>query len=373
MTTRRKGWLESFLEPEVERAQRRVVEQFAAYRWNGTGLVQESVRDISPTGVYIVTEDRWNTGTLVTLTLQREGPLETDPGRRLDVRAKVVRCGKDGVGLSFLFAKDEPEARKWESLSESLIQESKPENMLKLVRMTETVSFLSQICPRGADEIAALLKGRLSNHKVANAIEIALKAQNLLKAEPATKRLHADAGVVVRILEDGSCTDEHWLKHFWGGLLAVSCTPNGKSELSKVLVDLFSKLTTYPVRILVVVCTRATKVMAESGLIFAKPLPCNMEELMQTTGSRGAQIHRDLQRLFELGLLEKGGAGSPALLTSDEAFLTPTSLGLQLFASCNGQRGSLREFYALDAPATQGETPERRNHARPGEPIPISS
>jgi hypothetical protein len=371
--TRRKNWLESFLEPEVERAERRSVDQFAAYRWNGTRLVQEAVRDISQTGVYIVTEDRWQPGTMVTLTLQREGPLETNSERRIDVRAKVARCGKDGMGLAFVFGNDDGQTRQWESLSESLIQQAKPEDMLRLVRMAETVSFLSQTCPGGADEIGQLLKGRLSNHKVANAIEIALKAQNLLAAEHATVGLHADPSLVVRILEDGSCTDEGWLKHFWGGLLATSCTTDGKSELSKVLVELFSKLTTFPVRILVVVCTRATKVLAESGLIFAKPLPCKMEELMQTTGSRGAQIERDIERLSELGLIEKRGPGSPALLTSDEIFITPTSLGLQLFACCNGQRGSLREFYALDASGTQGRAHPRRDNSRSGGPIPINS
>lgn len=371
--TKRKGWLESFLEPEVERAERRSVDQFASYRWNGTGLVQEAVRDISPTGVYIVTEDRWQPGTLVTLTLQREGPLETNSERRIDVRAKVARCGKDGVGLAFAFAKNDPNARQWESLSESLIQEAKPESMLSLVRMAEAVSFLSQICPGGADDIGGLLKGRLSNHKVANAIEIALKAQNSLATEHATIRFHADAGLVVRILEDGSCTDEGWLKHFWGGLLATSCTADGEGELSKVLVELFSKLTTFPVRILVVVCTRATKVMAESGLIFAKPLACKMEELMQTTGSRGAQIERDIGRLSELGLIEKRDPGLPALLASDEILITPTSLGLQLFACCNGQRGPLREFYALDAPETSGPVHPTRSNSRSRGPIPINS
>ena len=285
--TKRKNWLESFLEPDVTRAERRTVEQFAAYRWNGTDLVQEAVRDVSPSGVYVLTKDRWQPGTLVTLTLQREGPLEMNSDRRVDVRAKVARCGKDGVGLAFVFSKDDPEARQWESLRESLIGEAKPEDMLSLVRMSEAVSFLGQICPGGCEEIGQLLRGRLSNHKVRNAIEILLKAQNQLAVESAPERLRVEPGLVVRILEAGSSTDENWLRHFWGGLLATSCSGDGIGELSGVLVELFSQLTTFPVRILVVVCTRATKVEADSGLIFAKPLACNVQELTQTTGSRG--------------------------------------------------------------------------------------
>jgi hypothetical protein len=369
--TKRKGWLESFLEPEAERAQRRTVEQFAAYRWNGTGLVQEAVRDISPSGVYIVTQERWHPGTLVTLTLQREGPLEVNSERRIDVRAKVARRGKDGMGLAFVFPKDDPASRQWETLRVNLLDETKPEDMLALVRLSEAVSMLSHICPNGAEEIGQLLRGRLSNHKVANAIEITLKAQSLLAANFATEALRAETRLVVRTLEDGSCTEESWLRQFWAGLLATSCTTDGIGELNSVLVELFSQLTTYPVRVLVVVCTRATKVEAESGLIFAKPLACNLEELMQTTGSRGLQIERDLRRLAELGLIERKDASSQALLQSNQVLITPTCLGLQLFAHCNGQRGSLREFYGLNAPSTQGSANHRRTSGSAG-PIPIN-
>jgi len=152
---------------------------------------------------------------------------------------------------------------------------------------------------------------------------------------------------VVRILEEGSCIDEGWIKHFWGGLLATSCTEDGSDELSKVLVELFSQLTTYPARMLVVVCTRAPKVLAESGLISAQPLACKTEEIKTITGSSGAQIERDLERLSGLRLIEERDRNS---MPGDEILITPTVLGLQLFARCNGERGSLREFYALDFP-----------------------
>ncbi len=369
---RRKGWLESFLEPEVDRLERRPVEQFAAYRWNGTGLVQEAVRDISPTGVYILTQERWQRGTLVTLTLQREGPLETNAERRIDVQAKVARNGKDGVGLAFVFAKNDPASRQWESLRTNLVEDSKPEDMLSLVRTAEAISFLSQICPSGAEEIGQLLRGRLSNHKVAIALEIALKAHSLLAQEQAAQALRAESSIVVRILEDGSCTEEGWLKHFWGSLLATSCTADGNDETSRVLVDLFSQLTTFPVRLLVVVCTRATKFVADSGLVSAKPLACKIDELTTTTGSRGLQVERDLERLCQLGLIEKRGAGSPTLLTNNEVFITPTCLGLELFAGCNGQRGSLQRFYALDSQETPDRAHISRDKSATGEPIPIN-
>ena len=220
--------------------------------------------------------------------------------------------------------------------------------MRSLVRISEAVAFLSRICPGGAEKVGKLLCGRLSNHKLANAIAIVLKAENLLGLESAIDRLRADPDLVVRVLEDGSCTDEDWLKHFWAGILATSCAVEDKDESSLVFVELFSQLTTFPVRILTVVCTKATKVLTESGSISARPLSCKIEDLMLTTGSRGLQIERDLERLSELGLIEKRDSNSPMLLARDEVHVTPSSLGLQLFARCKGHRGSQQDFYSAE-------------------------
>ena len=345
---RAERWLESLLRPISGRAERRSVDHFVSYRWNGSQLKQEAVKDISSTGLYIFTEEPLQPGALLSLTLQKEGPLEMNPECRIEAQAKVVRRGKDGVGLAFVW-KDDPESCQWESLRESLIQQAKPEDMLGLVRMSEALAFISRICPGGADKLRQLVQGRLSSHKLANAVAIALKAQNLLAGESVHGRLRADPDLVVRILEDGSCTDEEWLKGFWSGLLATSGAVDEKGESSLVFVELFSKLTTFPVRILTVVCTRATKVFAEPGSISAKPLACKIEELMITTGSRGLQTERDLQRLSELGLIEKSDSNSSTLEAPDEIYITPSSLGLRLFARCHGHRGSLREFYAADS------------------------
>src|SRR5262249_36049475 len=102
------GKLEKFLAPESDRAERRRVEQFAAYRWNGSDLAQDTVRDISSSGLYLLTNERWEPGTVLVLTLQREGPMDPDPARRITTQVKVVRCGTDGVGLSFLWSKEDP-------------------------------------------------------------------------------------------------------------------------------------------------------------------------------------------------------------------------------------------------------------------------
>src|SRR5579863_1911392 len=338
------GWLEKFLaQPEADRAERRRVDQFAAYRWNGVALLQDRVRDISSTGLYLLTEERWQVGAVLALNLQREGELELDPARRITTQAKVVRCGTDGVGLTFLWSKDDPESRRWDALLESLIEQTKPADMLSLARMVEAFAFLGRICSEGAEEIGEWVRTRASSHKLLNAVSIALKAENLLGQGLVETKARVNPKAAVRILEVGSGSDEEWLHGFWAGLLITSISPDGREETNQEFVELFSQLTTIPIRIFTVTCTRAIKVLSESGEVMAKPLTCKMEELAATVGARGPQIERDLDALTGLGLIERRGGNFSALRTSSETCISPTGLGLQLFALCNGHRGSLRE------------------------------
>lgn len=247
------SWLETFLETNSAKAERRSAERqsvnnFCAYRWNGSQLTQEPVKDINSTGLYILTDERWHPDTLLSLTLQKQGPLESNPEHRIEVQAKVVRCGEDGVGLVFVL-KDDAESRQWVSLRENLIEQAKPEDMLSLVRLVGAVAFLNRICPGEPEKIRQLVLGRLSKHELASAVTIVLKAENLLADEPDTNKQRANPDLVVRILEDGSCTDEAWLQEFWGGLLATSCAVDAQDEASLVFVESLSKLTTLLCRI----------------------------------------------------------------------------------------------------------------------------
>ena len=225
-----------------------MVDGFCAYRWNGSRLTQEPVKDISSTGLYIYTEERWPPDTVLSLTLQKQGPLEINPERRIEVQAKVVRCSKDGVALAFVL-KDDSESRQWATLRESLIEQAKPEDMLSLVRLVESVAFLSRICPGQAEKVRQLFLSRLGKRQLENVVAIALKAESLLTAEPVTGIHSAKPDLVIRILEDGSCTEEDWLKDFWGGLLATSCIMNAKDESGLIFLESFSSLTTSLCRI----------------------------------------------------------------------------------------------------------------------------
>jgi hypothetical protein len=307
----------------------------------------DPVRNISETGVYLITEERPPRDTFISLILQREGPLEKDPERRIMTQARVSRCGDDGVGLSFIVP-DDKASRQWEHLLERMVDQIKTEDLPSFVRLNGAIRFLSRICPDAADEVSPSLI-RLSSTKVENAVEIALHAESLLSSDSSAVTMRADARLVGRIVEDGSGAHEKWLQHHWGGLLASSCTQDGTDHSNLPLIELLSKLVALQGKILGFLCTRATKVRSESGAISAQPVVCRMDEIAVACGCREGQVERELDRLSELGLIEKRSSHSSVLSPSDNVSAAPSGLGLKLHARCSGYRGTPEGFYEMVA------------------------
>jgi hypothetical protein len=84
--------------------ERYITPHLAAYYWTGAQASPHSVRDISSTGTYLVTEDRWHPGTLLMMTLQKPvTAADTRSSRSIRVQSKVIRSGTDGVGFAFVF------------------------------------------------------------------------------------------------------------------------------------------------------------------------------------------------------------------------------------------------------------------------------
>ncbi|HUH64779.1 MAG TPA: PilZ domain-containing protein [Terracidiphilus sp.] len=100
-----KSWLERFWSPDPRRAPRDASPRLAAYYWTGAAPQAHNVRDISSTGLYVVTEERWYPGTLVLMTLQRTDDGEELSERSIAVMSRAVRWGEDGVGLQFILPK----------------------------------------------------------------------------------------------------------------------------------------------------------------------------------------------------------------------------------------------------------------------------
>jgi hypothetical protein len=98
-----KGWFQKLISSEPSdprRSPRHNIPWLGAYFFTGGKPVAYTIRDISATGMYVLTEERWYPGTVlrVTITDRRQPTRE----RSFTVNAKVVRPANDGVGLQFV-------------------------------------------------------------------------------------------------------------------------------------------------------------------------------------------------------------------------------------------------------------------------------
>ena len=144
---------------EHRKAQRMKAPLLVAFYWDGAAPTSHAIQDISSTGLYLVTKERWLPGTMVTMTLQRTdtalGGAGTEP--HIPVLSKVVRLDKDGVGFTFVPLDAHPGDLK-----------SKPVDKKTLLRFVEQVKV-----DRGhavIRHIEAMLKTKLSRQNSGSAI-----------------------------------------------------------------------------------------------------------------------------------------------------------------------------------------------------------
>jgi hypothetical protein len=89
------------------RADRQTLPGLIAYYFTGGPPEPQKIANISVTGFYLHTDERWMPGTIVRMTLQRVGAKGDDPADTLTVNSRIVRWGEDGEGFEFILADPE--------------------------------------------------------------------------------------------------------------------------------------------------------------------------------------------------------------------------------------------------------------------------
>jgi len=103
-----KNWLKRWWSPDprtapdLREAPRESLPGLAAYYWTGAAPKAHNIKDISSTGLYVVTEERWYPGTLILMTLQAGLDGQESFENSISVHSRAVRWGNDGVGLQFI-------------------------------------------------------------------------------------------------------------------------------------------------------------------------------------------------------------------------------------------------------------------------------
>jgi abortive infection alpha-like protein len=207
--------------------------------------------------------------------------------------------------------------------------------------------FLNRICLPVAEELGLFLKDKIKAWRANNTIKISEKAEAMLFSQPDRYERHAHPRIVSKILEEGSWTDVDEVQGMWAGLLASSCTLDGKDESNLMFIDLLSRITSSQARVLNYACRSSKKTMTEHGLLMSMENEIeNINEIIQI--SHVNELHvldRELDHLRSLGLIEDG-------ITWDglkaRVSVTSTALALQMYTRCQGYIGNPSKFFDFE-------------------------
>ena len=98
------SWFKRLPASDHRKAHRMKSPLLVAYYWDGSSPISHPIQNISSTGFYLSTKERWLPGTMVTMTLQRTDIAHANPGSEphIPVLSKVIRLDEDGVGFAFV-------------------------------------------------------------------------------------------------------------------------------------------------------------------------------------------------------------------------------------------------------------------------------
>ena len=321
--------------PETLRADRLAPTCLAARQGDNRAPMAASIRNISSTGLYLLTEERWPLGELISLTLQGQGAPENCSEFQIPVQARVSRHGEDGIGLSFVLPPG-LDARLWGVLVRNAVILTDPKSALLTFRILRAVLFLNRLCQDAADESILLLGGELDESRTECALDIALRAEKLLASNPDAGRMRALPQIVASILKNGSWANDDVTKQLWAGLLAASCSIEGTDESASAFVDLLIHITPAQSRIFVTTCSKAMEfISGHEGLPLARIILAPEEMFRLTDMNDVSRIAMDMAYLFNAGLIEKN-FDFTSYLPAESFDITPSRLGLDLYKYCKG-------------------------------------
>jgi hypothetical protein len=102
--------------PDQRKQERIPVPPLVGYLGTMRATKPYEIGDISASGFCLVTDERWETGTEMPITLERTNAEEQIEADCFTVQATVVRWGQEGVGFSIVLSEEESNAAHGNSL-----------------------------------------------------------------------------------------------------------------------------------------------------------------------------------------------------------------------------------------------------------------
>ena len=324
--------------PDTPRAERRIPPGFAARRGVGSASKAAHIHDISSSGIFLITEERWPVGEMTACTIQIEdAPPGNDAEFSLPVR--VIRHDQNGMGLAFVLPTS-VDPHLWEILIEKASVLRQEEGIRFMFKMLRAVLFLNRLCGTEANHVVQLFGGELDEARTAAAVQIVIEADKLLAPQPRAVELRAHPGYVEHLIKFGSWAIGDITKQLWAGLLTTSCTLDGTDDSNRELVDLLVNVTPTQALIFVVACNKASAVMAANEDHPKTRIVFTPEEMKQLTGRADlTRLATDIAYLFHSGLVDRN-FDFTSYIPADDFDITPSRFGMDVYRKCKGDHAN---------------------------------
>lgn len=308
-----------------------------AFYTRGGERMAAGIKDISPAGICLAVREDLPPGSLVELTLRRRVLEDAECGTQVSIPSRVIRAGGEEAGLEFL--NEHVDAAGWSGLVLKAAQLSSRNDGVRVFRIARALAFLQRISPAGSEYFLKAITGGMSYDGEERALEIVLQAEDMLMRRKQLLKRGVDSNLIRRIVEHGVNLDS-WqadVVHCWAGLLASSSLQGSEDGESLVFAALLSKLEQGAIRILAAGCEKAMVAGWDAGFVFPRGIHCGIEEMKKTVGARDiVAIDWGLNRLGEFGLVQ-ASRKLPSFEPLRQIEITPTGLGLKLYARCSGR------------------------------------
>ncbi|MBV9865601.1 MAG: hypothetical protein JO316_09645 [Abitibacteriaceae bacterium] len=205
--------------------------------------------------------------------------------------------------------------------------------------------FLRLICRPAAEEFGLLLQDNVKMWRATNAVKLVTKAETKFNKMGYASSLRANPRLVSRILEEGSWIEDDDLQERWAGLLASSCSSDGKDDSNLIFIHLLSQLTVLQARIIDYAIHNCPKEIIAGGHVHFDTKHMKEQEIIEAFGEKDfARLEREILHLCNLSLMGPILGYGPGI---DEPFLNlcPSTLGIHLFVRCQGSALSPNDYF----------------------------
>ncbi len=211
--------------------------------------------------------------------------------------------------------------------------------------MDAVKGLATAICKPAAEELGLYFRDRVRLYRAEQLARLSAKTQAELIEWQVPEGAQVHPRVAWKTLDEGSWTDDDAVQEMWAGLLAASCSADGKDQSNLVFVQILSAVSPIGARILNHACEKAEKILSPGGLMEAGILVVPADEISAVAGESDiTRLDAEMDHLRVQGLIR---GGFEMGRQPDFADVTPTSLALHMYVRCKGFRGSPGEFYGL--------------------------